>query len=84
MKQIRFGLDDKHLDANLCAEIEKIRNGGSWNDACRLYLRILHYQTKCQNSPPERQNTAIERVNNDKDISEEEINLSGLDATFLE
>lgn len=84
MKQCRFGLDNLHLDADLCRKIEQIANGGSWNDACRLYLRILHYQSECQDMSPERQIKGIECTDNDNEVSEGEINLSGLDATLLE
>jgi hypothetical protein len=83
MKQIRFGLDE-YFDADLIARIEQKANGGSANDAARFLLRFWFEQEQRQNSPPERQNTAVERVDNDKDISEEEINLSGLDTNFLD
>lgn len=82
MKECRFGLDPEHLDADLCNEIEKIRNGGSWNDACRLYLRILYHQSKCRDVTPERQKTAIERTDSDTDMIEDELDFSSLDADF--
>lgn len=84
MKQCRFGLDDLHIDADLCKKIEQISNGGSWNDACRLYLRILHYQSERQNMSPERQINDMERTDNDNDSDNDEINLSGLDTALSE
>lgn len=83
MKRCRFGLCPK-LDADLIEEIEKIANGGSWNDATRLYLRFLHRQSKGHNVTPRRQNTAVECTNNDNQIDTNEINLSGLDTAFSE
>lgn len=84
MKQCRFGLDNLHLDADLCKKIEQISNGGSWNDACRLYLRILHYQSECQDVSPGRQIKDIECTDNDNDIGSDKINLSSADAAFSE
>ncbi len=82
MKQCRFGLDAQHLDADLCNEIERIANGGSWNDACRFYLRFLYHQSKCRNVTPERQKLAVERTDNDNEMNSNEINSSGLDDPF--
>ncbi len=84
MKQCRFSLDDQHLDKGLCIEIEKIRNGGSWNEATRLYLRILFHQRDRRDVTPERQDTYGECTDNDNELGESKINLSGLDAIFLE
>ncbi len=83
MKECRFGLDPEHLDADLCKEIERIANGGSWNDACRLHYRFLWYQSKCRDITSERQKLTVERTDNDNDIDSNEIDLSGLD-TVLE
>lgn len=82
MKQCRFGLDNQHLDADLCDEIEKIRNGGSWNEACRLYFRFLHHQSKCRVSTLERQKLTVERTNNDIDMTESKLDFSDLDDAF--
>jgi hypothetical protein len=82
MKQCRFGLDDSHIDADLCKKIDEIANGGSWNDAVRLYLRILHYQNNSQNVTPGRQNSTVESADNDSDNNSQEISLSGLDSIF--
>ena len=81
MKQFRFGLDDRHLDADLCSKIEEIANGGSLNDAARFYFRHLHLQSKGQKVTPERQ--ADDNIGTDSD-NEDSINLSGLKQLFNE
>lgn len=83
MKQFRFGLCP-NLDANLLARIEQRANGGSKNDAARFLLRFWHEQEQCQDMTPERQNSAIERTDLDKDNDSQEINLNGLDSVFSE
>jgi hypothetical protein len=84
MKQCRFGLDDQHIDADLCEKIEQIANGGSWNEAARFYLRFLYYQLECQDVSPERRIDVIECTDNDNDIGSDQIDLSGLDDALLE
>lgn len=77
MKQCRFGLDETHIDANLCSFIDEIANGGSWNEAARLTMRILFYQYQRQISSPERQDVYGDGTDTD-------INLDGLDQVFSE
>jgi len=83
MKQIRFGLCP-NLDAKLIDRIEQKSNGGSDNDAARFLLRFWFEREQCQDMTPERQNNTIECTGNDNNVSDVEINLSGLDATFSE
>ncbi len=77
MKQCRYGLDETYIDAELCNFIDEIANGGSWNEASRLAMRILFYQYKCQISSPERQDVY-------EDGTDTDINLDGLDQVFSE
>ncbi len=77
MKQCRYGLDEVHIDADLCDFIDEIANGGSWNKASRLAIRILFRQYKCQVSSPERQDVY-------EDGTESVVNLDGLDQVFSE
>ena len=77
MIQCRFGLDDIHLDAEIVAAGRKIANGGSLSSGIRLYLRFLHYQSKCQNMPLEGQDMTLEG-------QDTPINLSSLDEVFSE
>ena len=75
MIQCRFGLDELHLDAEIVAAGRKIANGGSLSSGIRLYLRFLHYQSKCQNMTSERQDVPLDGQNMS-------INLSSLDEVF--
>lgn len=81
--KIRFTLNEK-FDTDLIAKLKQKASGGSINEAAKFYLRFWHEQELRQEVTSTRQNMVTEASNLVKSDSNEEINLSGLNAIFSE